>query len=465
MWTDYKPHIIPTDEFYRSDKVKSAITLHPLKDPNLMYRAHQYALEMRLKELTHKLRETQDSLQQVTSLVPRNMSHFVQRVWLWYDITANPSSRYEINIWEYFNSTRKFLTYEHMPVIGLPNGLKNGINSALEVLLETMNEKEGSLGAFVPPYHLFDGFTVTDHSSGVLYTLHLSVHKERRTDALEYIANVFLPFQGAGMARYNLAHYVLETTINVIMSITGSMDVTAFLNMYENVVLKGAKNCVLHLAMFGENKRAIDKVDTLNRKYPNDRIQLHRMPSRDYSSTAGFTQVASKLSDESLLLHFDGGLVFTSEFLDHCRMNTVPGRQVYFPILFSFYNTELVMKYVQHSQQMLISVDSGFFLRYNYQTFSIYKSDFRAIGGFDFSEATQTKHVNDDVKFVDKLLSTGLFIMRGLEPYLRRNYRARNCNGLTGNSHLACLNSRADAIGSKKILGSLLVSHNVLDSL
>jgi hypothetical protein len=146
-------------------------------------------------------------------------------------------------------------------------------------------------------------------------------------------------------------------------------------------------------------------------------------------------------------------------------MNTIKGRQIYFPILFSFYKPDLVQQHLQRPLQMLISADTGFFLRYNYQVVSIFKSDFTIIGGFADSAGKSNSHLNDDVKFVDKVLSTDIYAMRALEPYLRRHYRPRTCKGLSGNTHLACMNSRADAIGSKKILGSLLVSHDLLDKI
>ena len=80
---------------------------------------------------------------------------------------------------------------------------------------------------------------------------------------------------------------------------------------------------------------------------------------------------------------------------------------------------------------MLISADTGFYLRYNYQVVSIFKSDFTTVGGFADSTKSST-HLNDDVKFVDKVLSTDIYAMRALEPYLRRHYRplyghARDC--------------------------------------
>lgn len=145
-------------------------------------------------------------------------------------------------------------------------------------------------------------------------------------------------------------------------------------------------------------------------------------------------------------------------------MNAVRGRQAYFPILFSYYKPELVSQYVHRSQQLAISADSGFFLRYNYQVVAIYKSDYDAVNNVILTNPGGAAR-NDDVRFVDKALHSNIYVMRSLEPFLRRKYLTRTCNTSTGSSaHTACMNSKADAIGSKKMLGSLLISHDLLDS-
>ena len=441
-----------------------AITLHPLKDPKLMYRMHQYAQELRIKRLMREVSVVQGDIERITKLIPVDKSHFVRKKWLWYDISSNPGSRYDIAVWEYFNSTRLFLTYEHMPVVGLPNRFRTGINNALEVLLEIMNEREGNSHPFIPPYHLYDGFAVVDHSSGIEYVLHMSVHRGGVAEPLDYIANVFLPYQGAGIVTYQESTSQLRTVVNIVINVGKSADLSNFLQMYEEICLVAKLRAHLHIVMFGKNEEVLSKVTQLSSRYPKEQISTYELSTSAFSYSKGFSHVANLLEDDDLIVFFDYSFVFTADFLDHCRMNTVKGKQVYFPILFSFYKPDLVQQHLQRPLQMLISADTGFFLRYNYQVVSIFKSDFASIGGFA-SSAQNNNHLNDDVRFVDKVLSTDIYAMRALEPYLRRHYRPRTCKGLSGNAHLACMNSRADAIGSKKILGSLLVSHDLLDKI
>ena len=426
-----------------------------------MYRVHQYMQELRLKALMQEASEVQADIQRVTQLVPRDMSRYSKRHWLWYDLGVNPKTRYEVSIWEYFNSTRLFLTYEHMPVISLPPSVMSGSNTALEVLLDIMNAKEATERPFAPPYRLIDGFTITDLSSGVQYSLHVSVHKKGREEAIEYLASVFLPFQGAGMATYREAEGILSKVVHVVVCVARTHDITDFLRMFDSVCLQLGAKARLHVVIFGANSKAKAGVARLQQLYPKADISSYDMADTSFSYSHGYDYVAEHLEDEDLILLFDHNFHFTGEFLDHCRMLATRGSQAFFPVAFSFYKPELVHRYTQRPPQTLISADTGFFLRYNYQIVALYKSDYSVIGGFGTGQGTS----NDDVRFVDKVLETNVYALRGLEPYLRRNYKPRSCKGLEGNSHTVCMNSRADAIGSKKILGSLVAANNLLDHL
>ena len=60
-------------------------------------------------------------------------------------------------------------------------------------------------------------FAISDHSSGIEYILHMSVHRQGSKEPLDYIANVFLPYQGVGMVTYQESSTFLQTTVNIII--------------------------------------------------------------------------------------------------------------------------------------------------------------------------------------------------------------------------------------------------------
>ena len=384
------------------------------------------------------------------------MSRYHDNRWLWYELGSNPDSRYDMAIWSYFNSTRLFLNYEHMPVVSRPPSLMEGSNTALEVLLDVMNSIDGKPQAFVPPYQLIDGYTVTDHSSGVQYNLHVSVYREGGAEPVGYLGNVFLPFQGAGMATYSEAAAVMEQTLHVLLCVARTHDLAEFLRYYEGACLHSVSKTHLHVAMFGTNSKAEGAVSRLQQAYPKSPISLYSMGDTPFSYSHGYDHIAEKLDEDSLMLLFDLNFHFTREFLAHCRMLVMRGAQAFFPIAFSFYKPELIERYAQRQPKSAISSDTGFFLRYNYQIVAIYRSDYEAMGGFGATN-------NDDVRFIDKVLETDVYALRALEPNLRRNFKPRSCKGLEGNGYSVCMNSRADSIASKKILGALVAANNLID--
>ena len=348
-------------------------------------------------------------------------------------------------------------------MLSLPTDVSKGINMALEVLVEKMNQNRKQSKAFLPPYHLFDGYMLTDHSSGVQYSLHLSVHKESSSDPIDFSASIFLPLQGAGMATYQQTKKLMARTVHIVINIGKQADLGLFVQTYESVCIRNKLKTHLHVVYFGTEEAARQQIVELVSRHPSKAISSYEIMARKFSPSNGYRHVSEKLAGDDLLLLMDYHFIFTKEFIEHVQLNTVKGQQAYFPILFSLYKPELVSRYAPKSLEAVISADSGFFLRYNYQAVAVYNSDYDTIRNVELN-STSSASRNDDVIFVDKALVSGIYVFRALEPYLRRDYRPRTCDSLSGSAHTACMNSKVDSIGSKKILGSLLITHDLLDA-
>ena len=78
FWTDYEK-VTKSDKLYTSAAVLAAITIHPIKDPNIMLRVHQYLEEVRLRRLMNNVRKVQTGISRVSHLVPQNLTHFKLR--------------------------------------------------------------------------------------------------------------------------------------------------------------------------------------------------------------------------------------------------------------------------------------------------------------------------------------------------------------------------------------------------
>ena len=330
-----------------------------------------------------------------------------------------------------------------------------------------MNSAGARKNVYVPPYHLYEGFVLMEYSSGVQYNLHLSVHKKNRKnpDPLEFVANVFLPFHGAGMATYHEKYRVSRKTVHLIVNAAPTANLEGFLEMYRTVcILDDQVRSHLHVSLFGGKAKAMQQVADLVSKYPRALITSYDLSGSSFSHSIGYQHVVKNLLDSDIVVLMDHNLMFSKEFIWHVQMNVVRGLQVYMPIFFSYYKSDLVARYLRkNALPEDVTADTGFFLRYNYQVVGIYRSDYEVVRKMTAKNKGGGAR-NDDIRFVEKLISSDLYVMRALEPYLRRRYQSRTCKSLTGHQKQVCENSKADAIGSKRMLASLLIDHNLLDT-
>ena len=314
----------------------------------------------------------------------------------------------------------------------------------------------------LPPWYFFDGFVLMEYSSGVQYNLHLSVRKLGKKYPVEYIGNVFLPFNGAGMATYQRRTQLFQKKVHMIINVGVTSSFEDFLNMYRDVcIVRNKLNIHLHIAIFGTSMLVRKLVHDLVVQHPRELITLYDVDGHGVLYSVDYEYVIKNLVDDDLIILMDTNMQFTKEFIWHMKANVVKGYQVYLPMLFSFYNPEVVSHYLHRNPTIDISANTGFFVRYNYQVVGIYKSDYEvAMKHADAGRRTG----KDEEQFIDKLVSSNLYVMRALEPHLTRKYFSRKCTSLSGFQRQVCKNSKADAVGSKRMLASLLTSHNLLDT-
>lgn len=336
--------------------------------------------------------------------------------------------------------------------------MKAAINTALEVVLKKANASEHKHEKLLPPYNLMDGFLIVDEASGMEYILRMSVNRGSKKKPAQYTAHVFFPLQGPGMSLFRPVYKTTQTLVNLIVPVPQRHSLHSFLEFFETECLKDNEAVQLHLVFFHHDEPMTVKIKQIEHIYKHARIKRHEIKGHFFSATYAYNYVATKLAGNELMVFFDMSFHFTLEFLEHCRMNAVRGKQAFSPVLFAFYKPDLVKKYAQKPPQTLITTDTGFFLRYNYQVLALYKSDYFAVGGFSNLKGPGS----DDIRFTDRLLQSDIYLMRALEPYLRKNYKPRTCKGLQAAAKMACMNSMADSVGSKKVLGSLVASRNLI---
>ena len=453
---DYSKELV-TEKLYEMDSVKSAISLHPLKNPVHMYRVHQYILELSAAQLHEEAVKNTYELQKTNEMIPVKLQRYQSEAWLGHFVKFQPTSRFEVLIWYYFNSTRLFTDAEGKQAITLPTDLKYSVNVvALQALIDHLNHFSPKGHQYTPPYHLYDGFIVTDFSRGVEYVLRLSVHLQGSSNPYRLMANIFLPFSSPPMIQYKPWSTVTGSTrISLLVHIDQHTDYSNFFSLFEKICLKGNLKVSLHVALtaYDGSDHVIEELSSLRSRYPTGDIsyKLTTQTARSYA----LHQVVPQ-DKEQLLLFFDPNYILTEIFIDHCLMNTIANKQVYFPVIFSLYNSDIADK-LNIPRKSIVSAETGFWNKYNYRVVCIYQSDYQNIGGFD-----TTMLSGEDVALFEKIRNSPLQIFRALEPYLVRPFMQRSCQNLPEAEQVMCLNAVMDTVGSRRQLGLLVLQHKLV---
>lgn len=177
----------------------------------------------------------------------------------------------------------------------------------------------------------------------------------------------------------------------------------------------------------------------------------------------------------------DVDVMFNQNFLDLCRLNARMSEQVYFPILYSYYNPALSKAFDKratslettldriHSKNetaftaddigkldLVISDEVGTWRTSGFGMSCLYQQDFESIGGFgDYVE--KSVWGGEDLYLIRKFLKSKLRIFRAVTPGLFHLYHQKQCDQLkmTEKQYGECIMVKISNEASLKGLGRL----------
>ncbi|KAM5173711.1 chondroitin sulfate N-acetylgalactosaminyltransferase 1 isoform 2-T5 [Callospermophilus lateralis] len=300
---------------------------------------------------------------------------------------------------------------------------------AIETALESLNSP-GENSPNQRPYTASDfieGIYRTERDKGTLYELTFrgdSKHEFRRL----VLFRPFGPIIKVKREKLNMAN----TLINVIVPLAKRVD--KFRQFMQNFRAANFRNFTF--------------------------IQLNG----EFSRGKGLDVGARFWKGSNVLLFFcDVDIYFTSEFLNTCRLNTQPGKKVFYPVLFSQYNPGII--YGHHDavppleQQLVIKKETGFWRDFGFGMTCQYRSDFINIGGFDLDIKGWG---GEDVHLYRKYLHSNLIVVRTPVRGLFHLWHEKRCmDELTPEQYKMCMQSKAMNEASHGQLGMLVFRHEI----
>ncbi|XP_018346254.1 PREDICTED: chondroitin sulfate synthase 1 [Trachymyrmex septentrionalis] len=259
---------------------------------------------------------------------------------------------------------------------------------------------------------------------------------------------------------------VQSKIINFILPLSGRYEIfQRFLQNYEDICLTSGEKTSLLVVLYqhkSENtfNKTIDLIEQLKYKYRSASMEVLPV-SGDFSRARALDLGASKLQTDDLMLFIDVDVVFTGSALNRIRLNTLPGRRIYFPIVFSQYDPKVVYGDAKKQDKFIINEISGHWRQYGFGIVSLYKSDYRTVGGLDLSIQGWGK---EDVEFFEKAVKSSLDVFRAADRHLVHVYHEIECSReLSSLQFSMCMGSKADTYAGVETLANMIYSNpNIL---
>ncbi|KAL7847998.1 hypothetical protein AOLI_G00227160 [Acnodon oligacanthus] len=342
---------------------------------------------------------------------------------------------------------------------------RDEINEVLESALQTLNtpnlSRDRTASKVYSPADFIEGIARTEKDKGTLYDLSFRGEQPQQFRRLV----LFRPF-GPLMKVSDERVQTQYTLINIILPLSHRADkFRHFMHNFREVCIKQDGRVHLTVVYFGRDQISDVKgtLENTSRELNFQNFTLIQL-NEEFSRGRGLDVGARAWKGGNVLLFFcDVDIIFTSDFLNTCRLNTQPGKKVFYPVLFSQYNPAVIYGSSEHvppvEQQLVIKKDTGFWRDFGFGMTCQYRSDFINIGGFDVDIKGWG---GEDVHLYRKYLHSNLLVIRAPSRGLFHLWHEKRCaDELPSDQYKMCMQSKAMNEASHGQLGMLLFRHEI----
>lgn len=153
--------------------------------------------------------------------------------------------------------------------------------------------------------------------------------------------------------------------------------------------------------------------------------------------------------DDDVIFHCDVDMLIQPTFFDRCRHNSIPGKQVYYPVFYSLY------PYANASP--MIAERNGFWRKTSFGMTCMRKKDFFDVGAYDDAETRFHGWGSEDVYQFEKVRNTThLVAFRAVDPALLHRWHSKNCDP-TLQTYTDCMKTNFATMGHPVKVGPVLL--------
>ena len=465
-------------------QLAKAVVLHPVTKPKFMYRLHSFFLEVEFNSSLARLKHSSNVINSAQPFIPSELrSHFHPSMPsnvadsttsqspnsyssksdspLVLRPTYRPKNKFEINYWEYFNQTRLMTIMNESPARGIIGGAREEARFALTKAIYLANKGLPQPDRLVffkleNGYHRVDPMRGSEFILDFVFT-RVSDKKKRfrkRLSILRPFHDVIVPIESSEDL----------PVINFLITLSGLSDrLENFLAAFEHKVLKRYGHATLTIVLFEcpEAPKIRQLMDDYRSRYRQAKMDVIEMDG-PFARGVGLHHGMKKFSDNQLVFIVDVDLDVSKDFLQRCRLNTIRGKQIYFPVFFKLYNRDFVNRYHRGNHSLLLSRQLGHWAHYSYGMVCLHAGDYHSLKGFDTSMQGWGE---EDVDLLNQVLKSNLAVFRAPDPGLIHNWHAKNCNkdSVTNPAaHQHCLQSKGENLADRVELAQYLFEQEQL---
>ena len=367
-------------------------------------------------------------------------------------------NEYEVIPWESFTKDRVYHLEDGLakrPEERPIGDRKREHQEVLSLAVKLLNDESNHLASPVTSDDLVEGYSRLDRMQGTAYELFFRSKQKQVYKHLE----LFRPFAPIHrLSNSEIIDYSHEW-INLIMPLQGRIEkFRAFMDMFMEMCLKQDGRVFLTVVYFGEEglaeAQSIVETTAKANHYRNYKFLRHE---GSFSRGRGLLHGAKHWEQGNVLMFFcDVDIAFDTGFLDRCRLNSRPGKKVYYPVVFSLYNPAIVYadkKIPSERAQLVMRRDTGFWRDFGFGMTCQYRDDFLGVHGFDTSIEGWG---GEDVKLYRKYIRSNIQTIRAVDRGIFHLYHSKFCDpGLSKEQYKMCVGSKALSEASHSQLGLL----------
>ncbi|XP_067111037.1 chondroitin sulfate synthase 2 isoform X1 [Osmerus mordax] len=449
---------------------KNALTVHPVSDPEQMYRLHRHFTEIELRRTYDEITKLQAEIKNVSKVAFDGNRSSQWPVGI--SPPFEPKSRFEVLRWDYFTEEQIYSCIDGSPKCELRGVDRLDVADVIDVAMGELNKKYKPV-LHLKKQHLVNGYRRFDPTRGMEYTLDLQlevVNQKGRSRSITKRVHLVRP-----LSRIEIIPmpYVTEATrIHIILplNLQDRNYVNHFLEVFASNAFETSENTILTFLFIYDPLEAQQvnqndifagvkaQINAYEHKYPTVKIPWISVKTETPSQIKFMDIISKKHPVDTLFFIANVNTNVNAEFLNRCRMNSINNWQVFFPIHFQDYNPDLAYHNTQPPATIDMVKDAGLFDRSSFEEACFYNSDYMTTRTHMAADVQENEEILETLDIYDMFVKYSvLHVFRAVEPALHQQYRYQACNPrLSEDIYHRCVQSNLVSMGSRSQLAMLL---------